>query len=309
MKLFSARTLAYTVLGLAFSAGTAYASVNVSCTGNSCGAGSGILGAGSVDVSATNHLTGPNSENINKVELGNHHSSGDIDIDNNAHLNNDVDLSVETGKNDIDCNTVVGDISTGDANADISVESTIGNGGFDMGSYDPGSISVDFANELTGPNSDNHNTVNVDSGFGRSVDVDNHATVNNDLDLSANTGHNKIKNNTKVGDVSTGSIDLSGTVKNVVNSGSMDLGGLLSQPSVTADFTNDTTGPCSDNTNILNVGSGSGHDVNIDNSATIHNDLNVKADTGHNSVGNNTVVGDVSTGNVSVGYTVMNTAN
>jgi hypothetical protein len=310
MKLFSVKTFAYSLLGLAFSASSAYAAVNVtnSCGGSTLGSG---LGIGNADISAINELTGCNSRNINRVNecVGGECENGSVEILNVARADNDVCFEVESGRNIYECNTCGGDVMTGDQMVDIAVVNDLNSGNLDFGDVDLGSVSVDMTNYLTGGNSVNRNIVNVGNGFGNEIDVVNRANVDNNIDLYANTGRNRVEGNTKIGNVSTGSVDISGDIKNTVNSGEMNLSGLLSSPDVTATLENNTTGCSSENDNILNIGTGSGSDVTVRNTANINNNLDVTANTGRNTIGCNTCVGDVSTGDVSVGFSIVNAAN
>lgn len=281
------QTVKFTVMAmaaLALSAGSAFASVHV-------GGGNGT--------------TGPNSENINTVDYD---SDSSIEISNDARSDYDFELEVETGDNDFCENTEIDNIDTGDVEGDISIVNKLNLGDIDLGgSWDDwGLTSVDFENGLTGPESVNENEVDID--MDRSLEIENRADIDNDLDIDASTGNNHISHNTVVGDYHGGSVDISGTVENQANwgAGNIDLGN-TGMGSINADFENHITGPNSENSNELDIDSDL--DVSIENHADIDNDLDFEANTGDNTVGHNTVVGDISTGDVSIDFSVMNMAN
>ena len=76
---------------------------------------------------------------------------------------------------------------------------------------------------------------------------------------------------------------------------------------VDSDFTNDTTGANSSNSNTVTVTDDI--DVNIDNTANVDNTLDVTGDSGNNDVRRNTTVGDISTGSQSYNFTFTNILN
>lgn len=265
-------------------------------------AGVGVVKAG-IDIGGTNGTTGPNSSNENEWNVEN---SMNIDISNHADANNDWDLDVATGMGDINHNTELGDISTGDIWGTIDVANNLNDGDIQLADTNIGDINVDFNNDTTGPNSENENEAKIE--VKTDVDVSNHADIKNDTDLSANTGDNEIGHNTVVGDVSTGSVRFDVTQENNANAnqGDIDLSG-IGGTSVTGNFSNEITGPNSENSNELKVESKT--DVDVHNSACINNDTEINANTGDNKVGNNTVVGDVSTGSIRIDINSTNNAN
>lgn len=280
------QTIKFSLMALAavvFSAGTAYASIHID---------------------GGNGTTGPNSENVNTVEYS---SESEVEISNHADADNEFEVGVETGDNNFHENTVIDDIDTGDIDGDISIQTALNNGDIDLGDLwgDMGLAMVDFENDLTGPESVNTNLVSLE--YERSVEINNRADIDNDLELRANTGDNHISHNTEVGDFKGGSIDFSGSVKNEANYGMGDISLGSSASSASVDLTNHLTGPNSENSNTVAVESETS--LEVSNHADIDNDLEVHANTGDNSVGHNTVVGDISTGDISITYTLVNKAN
>lgn len=265
------------------------------------------LGAGAakaqISVTGGNGQTGPNSLNQNDWNI-NHDVS--IDVDNHSTSTDSQSFAVDTGHTFVDHNTMVGDITSGNVWGDISVDNNLNSGDILLTNTDPGNIFFTFGNGITGPDSLNQNTATI--SVNRSVDINNSATISNSLGLSAVTGGNRISNNTEVGNVRTGSVNFDVNQQNNANTGMGDLNLIGVNPlDVSGSFINNITGPQSSNVNSLNLDANSS--VNVDNTSNIHNSVSVSADTGGNSIGNNTVVGDVSTGNVHIGVSTINSAN
>jgi len=259
-----------------------------------------------VNVDAENNTTGANSENITRI-LSNR--SWIIDLEDNLRLDNRISAWLNTGENDIDRNTTVGwgDPSTGDINVSADIMNPSVNDSFfdfNLGSWNE-DIDVSGSNELTGANSRNINIVRANRTL--RFDIENNARIDNDINLRLNTGENTTERNTTVGDVSTGNIDTSISIDNSSASNPLamlsgiDLGG---SNGISADFQNDTTGFNSVNRNTLEANSRI--NVNLENNARISNDLDICANTGRNDISENTTVGNVSTGDITVDLSISN---
>lgn len=77
-------------------------------------------GVGGMNV--TNSWTGADSENNAWVEWEN---EVEIDVDNDADVNNCVEVNANTGGNEASKNTGNGSVSTGDASASVTVDNTV----------------------------------------------------------------------------------------------------------------------------------------------------------------------------------------
>lgn len=266
--------------------------------------GTGLAYA-SVNSDFTNDTTGSNSENTSEQ---NSDMEYDINVDSHSSLENDTEVSVETGNGEIENNTMVEDYQTGDIEADINFDNELnGSDSIDWDFGDLfGSVHFNASNELTGYNSENENEINVDREV--NIDIENCASISNDIDFDANTGDNEVENNTVVGDIETGDINISSDISNVANGNAsmIDLGDIAGND-ISADFTNDTTGSNSENENTINAETEV--DVNIDNHANIHNEYEIDTNTGDNEIENNTSVGDIKTGSVRINITGVNQAN
>ncbi|HEY1074395.1 MAG TPA: hypothetical protein VGE59_01700 [Patescibacteria group bacterium] len=265
------------------------------------------MGAGSVfaqiDVSGTNGTTGANSVNENMYDVD---ADVDVDIDNTADTTNVAVADVDAGANDISMNTTVEDITTGDVIGEVSFDTELNSGGsLSLDSLMMQDVSVDSSNDTTGANSENTNDVDVDSDV--DIDITNTADVSNVLSATVRTGGNAVRQNTTVGDVTTGDTIISGDFTTEVNSNTgVDLGN-MSAPSVDASFSNDTTGFSSSNVNTVDVDSDL--DVDVTNDATVNNTATVSATPGNNAVTGNTTVGNIHTGGVRFEVNSTTTAN
>lgn len=256
-----------------------------------------------VDVSGENGTTGSSSTNLNTYTVD---DTVNLDVDNTSAVSNTPSVTVDTGNNDVLDNTTVEDIMGGDIDVSGEFTNDLNSGDMDLSMDTLGDVSGDFSNDTTGSSSNNRNTMNVDRNL--NVDVDNVASISNDIDANLNSGNNTVRDNTTVGDVETGGVDFSVTVDNTANHS----GSTLSMPdlgntSVDADFSNDTTGANSDNRNTINVDDNI--DVLVNNVANVSNDLDVTGDSGNNDVRRNTTVGDIRTGSQSYDFTFTNVLN
>jgi hypothetical protein len=251
-----------------------------------------------VDFDSFNDLTGPNSENESLLEAD---RDIDVDVEDRFDINNDYDTDVISGENEVEENTFVGDIENGDVDVAIS---TIGDNFFDgFGFVLPDlsleDINVNAGNQITGPNSLNRNDIfaNLDAD----INLENRINVDNDLDLDVVTGNNEIEQNTEVGDVQFGDVDVRADIGPGVDLnnafGTIDLGG-LTNGEVNADFSNSTTGPKSENINRLEAETDL--DLNLENKVDIDNDVDLDVESGNNEISENTLVGDIETGDVTV---------
>jgi len=166
-----------------------------------------------IDVTGMNEVTGAFSRNINDIRANN---SFRLNVENNARIDNVLDLSLNTGRNEIMRNTEVGDVQTGSIDANVSIDNSMTSdptsmlGGLDLSNGSD--ITADFSNGTTGFNSINENTLRADSSV--NIDLENNAQIDNNFRVEANTGHNNIDENTVVGDVMTGDINVDLSVAN-----------------------------------------------------------------------------------------------
>ncbi len=181
---------------------------------NDSGFAGAAAGAASVDVSASNHKTGADSDNRNTVNVDH---KINLTIDNDANIDNKISVDARTGDNDQSRNTKGGKLETGKVDVSASIENKANNGGGLAGAASHNvDVKAKVSNDTTGADSDNRNTVNLDNNV--KVDVSNDANIDNRLNVDANTGDNDQKRNTEAGDVKTGDVKIKFNVSNEVNS-------------------------------------------------------------------------------------------
>lgn len=252
----------------------------------------------------TNDTTGADSDNSNELDVEN---DVELDLENTADLFNQLDLDADTGDNEQNRNTEAGDLETGDVTVDSMIANWVNNdSGFASAAAGSTSVDVSAENHKTGADSDNDNEFDIENDL--EIDVENDAEIDNQFDIDADTGGNEQNRNTKGGSMKTGSVDVTTEVVNHANNGSNAAGAAAGHGlDVSGDFTNDTTGADSDNSNELDVD----NDVEIDveNDAEVNNELDVDADTGNNEQNRNTEGGDMETGSVSINFSAHNEVN
>lgn len=273
----------------------------------------------------TNDQTGPNSENQNSLT-----NETDVNINetNNANIDNNLEIDLSSGENNINQNSVVGSLETGSIEGTINVlnvgNSTLGEGSSVGTQTIDGSNTNEIVlgtttnraslNTTTGPNSSNTNL--MDSNNFVTIVTENNASADNVIDIDANTGDNTIYGNTKVGNIETGDITLGVNLINILNVNNPNLVLTVDVWSILGDYEGDIvlpqlgntyTGPSSSNSNINNINNSI--DVEVQNNADISNNFDFETSTGGNNIGSNTVLGNVSTGGTVIDGSVANLAN
>lgn len=225
---------------------------------------------------------GTNSDNEAVVNATN---KVKVSQDNNADVDNDVDVDAHTGYNDADDNTG-GDVSikTGDAsvNSGVAIMTSVNaNSAFVGGNDNAGDLSIKIMGN--GSNSDNL----VDLALLNEVEVeqDNDADVDNDVDVDANTGHNDAEDNTG-GEVAieTGDAEVDVTIDTMVNFNSADV-----ESGFLGDAELKVSGNGTNSDNEIEIDLTDDLDVDQDNDGDVDNDVDVDAKTGHNDADDNTV--------------------
>lgn len=297
--------------------GDSEANVTVSNTANSNQAS--ISGCCPTDTSVKISGNGSDSDNDATVDTTN---KARIYQDNNAYINNDVDVDSDTGGNKAEDNTW-GDVAieTGDADATVTIANQVNANwaAITAGSNGSGgSLSV----EIVGNGADSDNNVDVDLDSDKKIDQDNNANISNDVDVDLDTGDNKAEDNTG-GEVSidTGNASATVDVSNLANFNAAQLEGCgcIDELDVLvkgngADSDNDVTVDLTSKTKVYQDNDYScgkdGHEGQNDGGNCA--DVDVDLDTGDNKVEDNTSNdGDpsIETGDADADIEVSNEAN
>lgn len=160
------------------------------------------------------------------------------------------------------------------------------------------------SNVTTGSNSTN--TANLGVNSSSLTNVSNISSTSNNMNFSVDTGTNAASNNTKVGNVMTGGIDINLDVTTKDNGNgtavSVPVGG-----SVTIMSTNSNTGVNS--TNTTTVTKSSSNSVSVTNNSSVHNSVSASVSTGGNTVNGNTAAGNLTTGGAHINVLLTNSSN
>lgn len=275
-----------------------------------------------------NRNTGANSDNTIDVTQD---RTQETTVGNNAVITNDVTANAITGQNTANGNTGVGEIETGDANVEvtafnianttvkdgslfIAVVNIFGNwfgdllyGGNSLlasagsASSNP-TVSVDASNERTG--SESTNTIDVNYDRDKTTDIDNNAQIATNLTANIDTGTNKTNQNTLGGNIKTGDGVLALHSRALAN-----LTGIGLDPALGFSITglNERTGFDSENT--INATLNDTRLISIDNFADVDTLFASLVNTGNNEANQNTVGGNIKTGNIDATASIHNLVN
>jgi hypothetical protein len=165
---------------------------------------------------------------------------------------------------------------------------------------------------ITGNGADTNNDVNVTKNTANFVQQTNQTSVSNDIQVTSKTGDNSADDNTGGGvEVKSGDSTVNVTVKNELNTNAAEMAPCGScQTDVTATVSGNGKGSDNDLNLNLNASDKSNNQINQTNVANVDNHVDVKADTGKNSI-DDTTGGDakVTSGTSNVTMTVNTIAN
>ncbi|GEM_PF-3125267 len=187
--------------------------------------------------------------------------------------------------------------------------------------------SSSVTNEGNGANSDNSGAIT--SNNSSSVQIDNNANIDNNLDFSADSGNNTSSGNVGDTDITTGDANVSGVL--ITSANQTNLG--VVQYDITEDHMGDVILEVPDglfgcltcapqgSTGASNVGNGSWSDndativnnntsdTNITNNADILNNFDLVANTGDNDANKNVGDSNIETGDANVAANLINLVN
>ena len=195
--------------------GSADTTVNVSNDLNKNVANVDCCGATDFEV----EISGNGKDSDNKVDLDYNEKTSAVTVsqENYADVENDIDATSSTGKNEAEDNTG-GNVSieTGAATTEVTVgtAANVNSARVGGGSSQGGSVSA----LIMGNGKDSDNKIDLDLLSWVELDQANYADVDNDIDAAAYTGKNEAEDNTG-GEVSieTGKADVTVEVDNSVN--------------------------------------------------------------------------------------------
>lgn len=278
-----------------------------------------------VPIGQSNNVTGPNSANQNAAQGS---TVATVLTNQDAAINNTVDIQASTGKNQLTGNSRVGGLQTGNIGLGVNLLNIANLNRPDLqlevNTWTiQGAVGGDITvptNSGTDPGSLNVNTAN--SNNQTQVAVTQTAAADNVINVKANTGENAVNGNTAAGDTQTGQANVDNKTITVANTsdptfylvnvfGQWDgMAGLNNVPAgnyIVNVVGNNLTGPDSSNSN--SVSDTQTASTTINQRARVNNLVNVTADTGHNTVTNNTQAGRVATGSINIAANTINLLN
>lgn len=279
----------------------------------------------SVDTSANTNVAdvqGTSSDNSFDLEVSGNGENSDNSVEtnvidnvavnqnNDAHVDNNVDVAGYTGANRAKDNTN-GDvqINTGDVSMDdnVSVNTQVNANAATVGGNDNGG---DLSIKIKDNGSDTDNNVDLALLSDIAVEQNNDAHVDNNVDVFAGTGYNDAKDNTG-GDVGidTGDVNVDVSVDTMANFNTANVDSALSFDNVELKVADNGTE--SDNNIDLNAIDDLAVDQNNDFDAH-DNNVDVHAKTGKNEAEDNTIGGGdpvIETGDASVNVDVNTNGN
>lgn len=282
---------------------------------------------GPTTLDMSNDLTGANSDNTNVDQVNNTTAINSTDT---SKTSNNSDIAMNSGDNTLAENSDVGSLSTGNLDGTVNIINTGGNqtlaGGVGFETIDgqnSGNLSVaalansfpkvfnlrTLSNTQTGDHSRDTNL--VDSRNAVTFISNDQSEKNNNVVIDATTGNNLITENTRVGDIITGGINLGVNLinlKNLAKNSILGLNILTVLNGLDGDIvlpsSNNATGSNSTNSNSMDESSNIS--ITSVDSSTKNNDFQFDTNTGRNKIESNTAVADVETGETNIAGTVAN---
>ncbi len=139
---------------------------------------------------------------------------------NTANVSSDVHQEANTGDNQANANSGNTQISTGDVTTSTTVTSNVNNSVVNVDNCCAGQgITV----TVSGNGADSTNSVKVGVGQNVSVSIDQTANVNNQVSLTADSGHNQASGNSGSVSITTGDIASVGYIRNGINNADVNI--------------------------------------------------------------------------------------
>lgn len=261
-----------------------------------------------VAADVTLQVSGNGSDSQSTVDVQKQ-SNTQVNQTNFAEVDNKIDVSSNTGDNEIEDNTGGNiDLETGNANQTVVVSNKLNSNVADVEECDCEGGETDVLIEGNGTNSTNR----VDLEQRTRVDVDqfNAADVWNNVDHYANTGRNDIEDNTGADiEADTGNATATTVITTEANSNWATVGGSNGNNDGQA-LSARILGNGSDSRSNVDLAVARSTRVGQTNFAEIDNDVETDLYTGKNDIEDNTGGEiDLETGNADAGILIENSAN
>lgn len=257
--------------------------------------------------SAGSNISDTNSNNTN------------VNDNNNVTLTNNIDSDATSGDVNLNQNTSAGNAASGNALANATIINSVNT----SSSLNGGNV-VTFTKDINGdvngdiiinPNQLQPSSINLDNSNNLTLNSQTNGTINNNVNLNAQSGDVTAKQNTKVGDATSGSASAVADVVNMLNSyvsanqsfiGTININGSLhGSILMPREFLNSLIASGAPHNNVsINTS----NTANLtDNSVTnIKNQINSQATSGAVDSSQNTKAGDATSGSANTNVEVYN---
>jgi uncharacterized repeat protein (TIGR01451 family) len=246
--------------------------------------------------------------------------STEIDIDNEAEVENDVVVEGNTGDNEIEekskCDKNSNDavIVTGNVNIYVGLVNTVNSNIINSKLSDILYNIFNAQGDIDVPDEVMDNPEGCGQGQCEDVDIENEGSIDNDVEIDASSGNNKVKSKNGDAIITTGDVNVVTNIFNVLNSNIIGSNWVNLIINIFGDWTGDLVLPGEQKMQdfVENPSSScstgcSGEDIDIDNEGGVENNVEVNANTGDNSASgdDSTII----TGNANVETNVLNVVN
>jgi len=258
--------------------------------------GAPIVRAETINVEVSGN--GAGSENQANIEVK---TETVVQSTNTADIANNVEIDSNTGGNTANGNTG-GEvqIQTGDSTTNLDLGNNINNQNLDISSC-PGCQSG-LNIEISGNGEGSENSVDTQIGNWTNITVENQATVQNSVNVDANTGRNEASGNGGDVRISTGDISVDGGIRNRVNVSSIRVNPQESNGDILIKNTQNGAN------SVNNINVEIENEVNIEklNFAVVENDIDIQTNTGGNVADGNLGDIEIETGDISIIFEIIN---
>lgn len=263
------------------------------------------------DTTKTSSSTDPSGGQIN--QYSNTSNNAGLTSSSNATISNTTDTTAQSGVAEATGNRTVGDATSGSATAQANVINLIqsaasiaGNNAATFNKDITGDVSGDI---LIDPSLLLQAAANAQNPANINVNVAQNGTINNAMNVSANSGNATLEDNTHAGNVTSGNANAVANVMNLINSTIAANQSFIGSINIYGNYTGNILVP-QDTLNALIEGnqSGTSGETNATTSANtaVANNVDLAAQSGSATLDNNTHAGDATTGNAMTNLTILN---
>ena len=270
------------------------------------------------DSSGSNSTTGPNSTN----NTNNNNSNTYFGLFYNANISNTINENAQSGDASVTGNTLAGDATSGNVQDVANVINLLQSSASGISTFVAninGNVAGDLLldpSTIIQPTSDSQQSTDTNTNSTTQVNSADNSTINNNVNLNADSGNANVTNNTSAGNATSGSANTDANIINLIDSGISsgqsflgviniygDLDGNILLP---PDFLNSLL--ASNATSDPITASNGTTTTNIDNlnNDAINNSITNTASSGTASVNKNSSAGNATSGNASTNITILN---